>query len=590
MVSFKKQLITFLLVILSCILPAQEIVTVEYFFDKEGDITLENIKGNTDFSPVQLNEVIKAGFNHKANVWCRMVIYNPDNETGNYRIVTSNLHLDSVTLYDGDTTRVAGDRVASNPDNLLTASFLVHVEPGEEKELILLAEKHYSYLAFSLDVIPEFVFQERFLRKLSNNSIFLGIIIAFLGLNIFLAISSTRVVHFLYILHIVGAVSYVLINTGFFKYALLPSFIYVSEFRLLLSIVNPVVFAVFIMLFLNTREKLPVFYTITFILAGACILFIPLVLIFFLLNIVSVLLALFVINSFLTGLLILMAFTTAILSYRYQRRKSMYVLSTFTMGIVFIFLLILDTYSLISIPINPKYIFIPGIYEVVLFGLLLGVEYYRTFQNNLTLQAELLKKRDYELKAFSKGRIRERKQIASVLHDQMSSQLLATHMLLRDDKKCQALQNLKKLGKDIRFLSHSLMPLSLEQGLLMDALQLQLKLFREAFPDKTIELYNFGLSERIEYPWIFDVYLIIIEAIQNAIKHSQSELIVVETYDYETTLNFQVVDNGNGFDLQAVSHGFGLTHSKQIVQGYHGTFEIDSAPSKGTVVMISMVK
>lgn len=578
------------MVILFGILPAQEVVTVEFFFDKEGIVSIENLEDYAIFQPVHLNEIINAGLNHNASVWCRIVIYNPDNEIGIYRIVTSNPHLDYVTLYGSDSIMVAGDRVASNPYNLLTASFQVQVDEGEKKEFILQVKKHLSYLAFSLDVLPEFAFQQRFLRQLNNNSLFLGFFIAFLLLNIFLVISSARIVHFFYILHVVGAVSFVFINTGFFKYALFPSFIYVSEFRLFLSIVNPVVFAVFIMLFLNTKEKLPVIYTITYTLAAACIMLVPLFFIFFLLDSISVVLALFVINSLLTGVLILMVFITTLLSYRYQKRKSIYVLSAFAMIFIFLFLLILEYYAIIRIPINPEYIIVPGIYEVVLFGVLLGVEYYRTFQANVRLQAELLKKKDDELEAFSKGRIRERKQIASVLHDQMSSQLLTTHMLLRQDKKCQALQNLKKLGKDIRFLSHSLMPLALEHGLLLDALQLQLKLFNEAFPNKTIELYNFGFPERIEHPWIFDIYLILIEAIQNAIKHSKSELVVIEIYDYETTFNFQVVDNGNGFDFQTHSNGFGLTHCRQIVQGYHGTFEIDSAPDNGTVVMISLPK
>lgn len=583
-------LITFFLVILFWILPAQEVVNLEVFFDQKREVTLKNIEDIDDFEPVNLHDVIDAGFNHTTGVWCKISIDNPDNEIGIYRIVTSNPHLDYVMLFHGDTVLVAGDKIISNAHNLLTASFQVGVEPGEKKEFILLIEKHYSYLSFAIDVVPELVFQQNFLRQLKTNSLFLGFFIAFLLLNLFLAILSVRMVHLFYLLHIIGVVFYVLINTGFFKYALFPSFMYASELRLIISIVNPAVFAVFIMLYLNTMENIPVIYKITYFLAIGKILFIPLFLIFFLLNNISIVLTLFMINNLMSVALIILAFIATVLSYRYQRRKSLYVLSVFTMVFIFIILLIPDTYSLISIPISTKYIFIPVIYEVVLFGILLGVEYYRTFQKNKSLQTELLKKKDDELKAFSKGRIRERKQIASVLHDQMSSQLLATHMLLRQDKKCQALQNLKKLGKDIRFLSHSLMPLALEQGLLIDALQLQLKLFREAFAGKTIEFYNFGIPEKIKHPWIFDIYLVIIEAIQNAIKHSKSELIFIETYDYETTFNFQIVDNGDGFDFQSVSNGFGLTHTRQIIEGYNGSYAIDTAPGKGTVVMISMPK
>lgn len=363
----------------------------------------------------------------------------------------------------------------------------------------------------------------------------------------------------------------------------------VTGLRIFLSIVNPVVFAVLVLLFLNTRHQLPVVYKTTYLLAIASLFFVPLFFVFSMLDKISIFPSLCIINNLVTGILIIMALTAAILSYPHQRRKSLFVLSVFALVFVFIVLRIIDSYALTNDVVG-QYATMAVFYETLLLGILMGAGYYHTLLANQKLQSKLLEKNDAELQAFSKGRIRERKQIASILHDQMSSQLLATYMLVRQDKNCLALQNLKKLGNDIRFLSHSLMPLALEQGLLIDALQQQLKLFKEAFPEKTIEFYNLGFPKKIEYPWIFEIYLIVTEAIQNAIKHSKSELIVIETYDYETIYTFQVVDNGNGFDAQSIPQGFGLTHSREVLKGYNGTFELDTTPGEGTVVMISVPK
>jgi two-component system, sensor histidine kinase LadS len=590
MVSIKKVTAAICLIFICGILPAQEVLKLEYLLDETGSMTRETIVKEANFQSFNLNESIRHGFNEYAAVWCRLVIKNPKEDIAIYRVVTDNPHLDYVTLYKGDTVLVAGDRVISNPHNLLSASFQIRLQPGETKDLLIKVQKHLSYMTFSLDVVPDFHFQKRFTRELIINTLFLGFFISFLLLNFFLAIASSKAVNFFYTLHVAGLVTYVLITTGYFKYAISPHFLNMSEFRLFLSIVNPTTFSIFILLFLGTYKRLPFLYRTSYVLAGGNLILLLMFFIFYLFDIVTALNSMYIIAGMFAVALVFMSLLITLLSLNYNKRKSIYVLSAFVVVFFSVFLLILEYYSIIRISINVEWLLLSAMYEVILFGILLATEFYRAFSENMKLQAELLKKKQDELEAFSKGRIKERKQIASVLHDQMNSQLLATHMLLRQDKKCQALLNLKRLGKDIRFLSHSLMPLALEHGLLMDALQLQLKFFRESFPGKTIELYNFGFPERIDYPWIFDIYLVINEALQNAIKHSKSDMVIIETYDHETTFNFQIVDNGNGFDRQAVSEGFGLNHSRQIVEGYLGSFEIDSAPGKGTTLMISIPK
>ena len=90
----------------------------------------------------------------------------------------------------------------------------------------------------------------------------------------------------------------------------------------------------------------------------------------------------------------------------------------------------------------------------------------------------------------------------------------------------------------------------------------------------------------IQEAWRFDVYLISLELINNALKHAQPTEIVIEFYHYDDKFVFQYTDNGCGFDVTNSDFGFGLTSIQSRIQNVKGSVEINSQVGEGTVIQL----
>lgn len=88
-----------------------------------------------------------------------------------------------------------------------------------------------------------------------------------------------------------------------------------------------------------------------------------------------------------------------------------------------------------------------------------------------------------------------------------------------------------------------------------------------------------------------NLYRIVQESLNNALKYSQATMIdisLVKTSD--NALQLSVKDNGVGMDVEAVdqSRHFGLLGMRERVQALHGSFNIESAPNQGTLILINV--
>jgi signal transduction histidine kinase len=79
------------------------------------------------------------------------------------------------------------------------------------------------------------------------------------------------------------------------------------------------------------------------------------------------------------------------------------------------------------------------------------------------------------------------------------------------------------------------------------------------------------------------IYRIVQEALTNAIKHGKARRAVIEIHELGAELLLRVRDDGNGFDPQADTSGFGLLGMRERVQLLEGSFEIESSPSGTTI-------
>ncbi|HEX5309010.1 MAG TPA: GAF domain-containing sensor histidine kinase [Solirubrobacteraceae bacterium] len=84
------------------------------------------------------------------------------------------------------------------------------------------------------------------------------------------------------------------------------------------------------------------------------------------------------------------------------------------------------------------------------------------------------------------------------------------------------------------------------------------------------------------------LYRITQEALTNATKHGQATRIVVEIHEDPTTVHLTVRDNGDGFDPDAQSDGFGLLGIHERTELLNGELEINSTPGKGTTLNVRL--
>lgn len=198
----------------------------------------------------------------------------------------------------------------------------------------------------------------------------------------------------------------------------------------------------------------------------------------------------------------------------------------------------------------------------------------------------------------------ERARIAKELHDGIVQGLTVLSMkfgLLRSRPNRQSdeftkefdkcIEVLKNTIKETRDISHSLMPQSITQQGLVESLE---ELIQNLKDITNIE-YQVNLridnepSDRLKLA----IYRITQELINNALKHSKANKMVIQLMEQPDQYSLMVEDNGVGFDLEEMlgkKNCFGLHSMESRVHSMNGHFELDSKVGKGTNIAISFEK
>ncbi len=89
------------------------------------------------------------------------------------------------------------------------------------------------------------------------------------------------------------------------------------------------------------------------------------------------------------------------------------------------------------------------------------------------------------------------------------------------------------------------------------------------------------------------IFRMICELLNNAIKHARADLITVEIINNPQNIVVSVIDNGKGFDLNqglilSELGGFGLFSINERLDALQGSMQIDSEPSKGARITLTV--
>lgn len=97
-----------------------------------------------------------------------------------------------------------------------------------------------------------------------------------------------------------------------------------------------------------------------------------------------------------------------------------------------------------------------------------------------------------------------------------------------------------------------------------------------------------ALSQNFSSIQGMNIYRIIQEAINNAIKYSEADTIKVAASSNDKLITFKVTDNGKGFDKKVASNGNGLNNMKKRAADIGANFNVNSELNKGTSIVIQL--
>ena len=224
---------------------------------------------------------------------------------------------------------------------------------------------------------------------------------------------------------------------------------------------------------------------------------------------------------------------------------------------------------------------------------------FKSLSGKLSLLTEAVQKAENQSLVKEEAIIeKERKRIARDLHDTVSQELFAAHMILSgvsqqalklDREKMQTqLQSvaaiLETAQKDLRVLLLHLRPVELEDKSLVEGIRILLKELEDKSDLKVSLKQNVTkLPKKIEE----HIFRILQELISNTLRHAQASCLDVYLYQTDFELQLKVVDNGIGFQLGSLDDlSYGLRNIKERVEDMAGTVQLLTAPKQGLAVDI----
>ena len=216
----------------------------------------------------------------------------------------------------------------------------------------------------------------------------------------------------------------------------------------------------------------------------------------------------------------------------------------------------------------------------------------------VTANNELTKKNEEIKAALFKGQSIERKRVALELHDNLSSLLSAVNMSIQainpknlSESEAAVYQNVKYLIQsayaEVRNISHNILPAELEKEGLANTLT---TLIGRLNQNSTLyfSLSLSGLLERLPVEIEFNVYSMVLELVNNAIKHAQATTVNVHLYRTDAGVDLVVTDNGVGIGQTAGKRGVGLQNIQTRLDSLGGIFTTTQPLEKGTQVHIKI--
>ncbi len=218
---------------------------------------------------------------------------------------------------------------------------------------------------------------------------------------------------------------------------------------------------------------------------------------------------------------------------------------------------------------------------------------------DLFAQSELLKKEKlFRVSSVLDAQENERQRLSRDLHDGLGQMLLAVKIKLEQIQNkgfdhsekllSEAIVLLKNSISEIRTISNNLMPNVLANFGLKEGIK------RLCFDFESTTNINFDINceefndTKLEPRIQIYIFRIIQELINNIVKHSSADYVIIQIKSTKPYLEIFISDNGIGFDLSKKNSGNGINNIKERTELLGGEIMFESKLSKGTKVILKI--
>ncbi|WP_422105664.1 tetratricopeptide repeat protein [Winogradskyella sp.] len=225
--------------------------------------------------------------------------------------------------------------------------------------------------------------------------------------------------------------------------------------------------------------------------------------------------------------------------------------------------------------------------------------FYRQKQKlkNKEIETLVAQKELSKLEALIAGEENERKRIAQDLHDGINGDLSVIKYKMtsidqnrfkpkEEEAFSMAIDMLDNAIDQVRHISHNLVPPSLQNFNLIEALQ-QFSSKISSTKAIKINFQQYGEYLKLNKDAETAIYRIIQELITNSVKHSEATKALVQINSHDENLHITVEDNGIGFDTTKTYKGIGFKNIESRVALLNADFSVDSN-SKGSTFTIDI--
>ncbi|MGJ1268209.1 tetratricopeptide repeat-containing sensor histidine kinase [Sphingobacterium spiritivorum] len=224
------------------------------------------------------------------------------------------------------------------------------------------------------------------------------------------------------------------------------------------------------------------------------------------------------------------------------------------------------------------------------------IYFYKQHKKQAQQQLSMLKQQQ-ELKfaqAMLAGEEQERSRLARDLHDGLGGALVGIKYKLAAEAETTSINAIRKQLdnsiSELRHIARNMMPETLVRSGLTVALEdLCTSLHREGL---VIELQCDEIKSDIPPGVQSNMYRIIQELLNNAIRHGNATRIIVQCFRNDEGFLITVEDNGKGFDVSQTEQqgkGIGLQNVRMRASYMKGNVDISSVAGEGTSVNIELL-